>query len=123
MNVSLPAPRTVDRMRFSFVADRKHSVPTTVTLYADGQPARTLPLPKVSIGTQDGTLRTVELGFDPVTAKELKIQIDGVRQLSKTPVPSRRRCSCPCRSPRSGWPSSRSRRIRPRSTRGAAAIS
>ncbi len=80
MNVSLPAPRTVDRMRFSFVADRKHSVPTTLTLYADGQPARTLPLPNVSIGKQDGTLRTVDLVFDPVTAKEFKIQIDGLRQ-------------------------------------------
>jgi arabinofuranan 3-O-arabinosyltransferase len=79
IDVSMPTSRTVDRMHLTFVADRKHSIPTEVTLLADGQPTRTLPLPHVRRGTEDGTLRTVELGFDPVTAKDLRVQIDSIR--------------------------------------------
>jgi len=77
IEVSLPSAHTVDRLRLSFVDDTKHSIPSQVTVVADGQPVRTLAIPEVRSGRQDGTLRTVDLRFDPVTAKNLRIQIDG----------------------------------------------
>ncbi len=79
IDVATPSARTVDSIRLTLVADQKHSVPTQLTLYADGQPARTLPLPHVTSGKRDGTLRTVDVSFDPVTAKDFRIQIGAVR--------------------------------------------
>jgi hypothetical protein len=75
-------------MHLSFVDDAKHFVPAQVTLVADGVPLRTLTIPHVSSGTRDGTLRTVDLRFDPVTAKDLRLQVDSAQpgNLREQPV-------------------------------------
>ena len=94
IQASLAAPTTFDHLQLTFVDDTKHFVPGQVTLLADGVPVRTLPIPDVRSATgvvanpspvdqlprvADGTLRTVELGFDPVTARDLRIQVDTIR--------------------------------------------
>ena len=79
LDVSMPTAHTVDQLRLTMAADHKHSIPSQITIFADGQPARTLPVPHVSRGTRDGTERTVEMHFDPVTGKDLHIQIDAYR--------------------------------------------
>ena len=88
IQVSLPSAHTVDRMQLSFVDDTKHFIPSQVTLVADGQPVRTLTIPDVPTGRQDGALRTVDLRFDPVTAKDLRIQVDGTRPINDRVQPA-----------------------------------
>jgi arabinofuranan 3-O-arabinosyltransferase len=77
IQASLPTSTTIDRLDLTVVADRKHSVPSTLTLIADGVPVRTLQVPSVKRGP-DGTRRTVHLGFDAITAKDLQLRIDDV---------------------------------------------
>ena len=79
LDVSMPTAHTVDQLRLTMAADHKHSIPSQITIFADGQPVRTLPVPRVSRGARDGTERTVEMHFDPVTGKDLRIQIDAYR--------------------------------------------
>ncbi len=51
LDVSMPTARTVDQLRLTMATDRKHSIPTQITIFADGQPVRTLPVPRVDRGT------------------------------------------------------------------------
>jgi hypothetical protein len=87
LDVSLPAAQTVDHLQLSFVDDAKHFIPAQVTVLADGQPARTLTIPTVPVGKRDGTLRTVDLHFDPVTAKDLRVQFDSSGPIDTTTPP------------------------------------
>jgi hypothetical protein len=77
VDASMPAPVTFDQMHLTVVADKEHSVPTKVTIVADGVAARTLVLPTIKRGPE-GTRRTVDVSFDPVTAKDVQIRFDGV---------------------------------------------
>jgi hypothetical protein len=81
IQASLPEATTVDRMSLTVVADQRHSVPKKITLVADGVPVRTLQLPTMRRGPE-GTRRTVDLSFDPVTAKDLQLRIDDLRPKS-----------------------------------------
>ena len=76
IDVTLPAAETVDHLNLAVVADRLHSVPAQVTLVADGVPARTLPVPPVANAPRDGTVKTLDLRFDPVTGTNFRIQFD-----------------------------------------------
>ncbi len=76
LDVSLPAAQTVDHLQLTFADDTEHFVPTQVTLSADGQPARTLTIPTDRAVRPDGSLRTVDLHFDPVTGSDLRITVD-----------------------------------------------
>ncbi len=75
LDVALPSARTLDQMRLTFVDDSKHFAPRQVTFVADGQPARTLTIPPES-GSADGSLRTVDLHFDPVTGTDFRVNFD-----------------------------------------------
>jgi arabinofuranan 3-O-arabinosyltransferase len=86
IQASLPAPVTVDRMQLTVVADRLHSLPTKITLVADGVAARTLQLPTIRRG-DEGARRTVDLRFDPVTAKDLQLRIDDLEPKITIPGP------------------------------------
>ena len=52
IDVSMPTAHTVDQLRLTMAADHKHSIPTQITIFADGQPVRTLPVPHVSRGAR-----------------------------------------------------------------------
>ena len=97
--------------------------PDQITIFADGQPVRTLPVPHVSRGARDGTERTVEMHFDPVTGKDLHIQIDAYRPQLVLTGPESGPALMPVSITRPTCPGSPSRRRRPPSTPGAAAIS
>ncbi len=77
VGASLPAPITFDHVDLTVIADREHSVPTKVTVLADGAPVRTLQLPTITRGKL-GTQRTVQLGFDPVTTGNLQLRVDDI---------------------------------------------
>ncbi len=86
VDVSTSSPMTVDHARLTVVTDGLHSVPTQVSLVADGVVVRTLPLPALADGAA-GTVQTVDLGFDPVTTKDLRLRVDQVREVDATPYP------------------------------------
>jgi arabinofuranan 3-O-arabinosyltransferase len=86
VQASLPAAATVDQMQLTVVADKLHSVPTKVTLFADGVAVRTLQLPFIERGPV-GTRRTVDVRFDPVTAKELQLRIEDLSPRNTVPGP------------------------------------
>ncbi len=77
IGASTPAPVTFDHLDLTVVADREHSVPTKVTLLADGAPVRTLQLPTITRGAL-GTSETVELRFDSVTTSNLQLRVDDI---------------------------------------------
>ena len=87
IDAALPSAQTVDHLDLSLVADQLHSVPLQVTLVADGVPARTLPVPPVTHAERDGTVKTVELRFDPVTASNFRVQFDAVTPKHAATVP------------------------------------
>jgi hypothetical protein len=68
------------------VADKEHSVPNKITIVADGVPVQTLLLPAVKRGPE-GTRRSIDVRFDPVTAKDVQIRFDGVDPKVTVPVP------------------------------------
>ncbi|HXY94061.1 MAG TPA: alpha-(1-_3)-arabinofuranosyltransferase family protein [Acidimicrobiia bacterium] len=77
IDVTLPAPVTVDHIDLTVVADRRHSVPTQFTLAADGVPLRTFTIEPPARG-KPGTTRTVSVPFDPVTGKQFRLYVDAV---------------------------------------------
>jgi arabinofuranan 3-O-arabinosyltransferase len=77
IGASLPAPITFDHLGLTVAADREHSVPTKVSVLADGVAVRTLQLPTITRGPL-GTQKTVQLGFDPVTTANLQVRVDDV---------------------------------------------
>ncbi len=86
VDASMPAPVTFDHMQMKVVGDQEHSVPQKVTLVADGVAVRTLQVPTITRGPE-GTRRTVDLTFDPVTATDLQVRIDDVDPKVTVPGP------------------------------------
>jgi hypothetical protein len=84
LDVSLPAPVTVDQADLTVVADGRHSVPTRLRLEADGEPVRTLSLPEIPHGLEDGATHQVTLSFEPVRARQLRLVVEEVRR--QTPI-------------------------------------
>ena len=80
-------PVTVDHATLSVVTDGRHTVPTQVSVVADGVPARTLPLPTLHDSDTAGAVQTVDLSFDPVTAKSIRLVVERVRPKLTTPGP------------------------------------
>jgi arabinofuranan 3-O-arabinosyltransferase len=79
IEADLPQRTTVRGATLRVVADGRHSVPTRVTVEADGVPVATVDLPAVSDGTREGATREVPLEFGPVDARHLRIVVDQVR--------------------------------------------
>ena len=81
LDVSLPAPVTVDHVEVTVVADGRHSIPKRVRLVVDGA-VRTLKVPAIADGARAGATRTVRLDFPPVTGHELRFVVDQVRRVT-----------------------------------------
>ncbi len=79
LDVSLPAPTTVDHIDLTVVADGRHSVPTQFTLAADGVPVRSFTIPDLPDRARPDATRTVSVPFDPVTGSEFRLYVDAVR--------------------------------------------
>ena len=62
-------------------------MPTQVTIVADGTPVRTLALPSLSDSKTPGAVQTVDLTFDPVTGKDIRLVVDHVRPVVTIPGP------------------------------------
>lgn len=76
-----PAPLTVDHLDLRLVADGRHSVPTELFLETDTGETRTIRLPTVADREEADAVVAVPVRFDPVTARELRFTVAGVREV------------------------------------------
>lgn len=87
----LPRPITFDHLDLKVVADGQHSVPTHVTISADGEQA-SVALPPIPDGAVPGSVVDVPISFPALTGQSLRITFDRVRvedtlnYYSKTPI-------------------------------------
>ena len=65
IDVTVPAPLTVDHLDLVLLADGVHSVPTRLRIEGDGE-SRTVDVPEVADGEAGATAR-VTVRFDPIT--------------------------------------------------------
>ncbi len=79
----LPQPITFDHLDLKIVADGQHSVPTALTVSADGQTA-TVALPPLADSPVPGSVVDVPVSFPALTGQVIRITVDGVR-LENTP--------------------------------------
>ena len=79
----LPQPTTFDHLDLKIVADGQHSVPTALTVSADGQTA-TVALPPLADSPVPGSAVDVPVSFPALTGQVIRITVDGVR-LETTP--------------------------------------
>ena len=79
VDVSLPAPLTVDALHLTVVADGRHPVPTELTLEGDGGAVRTLSVPPITDAVGEGSTQTVTIPFDPLASAHLRVVVDAVR--------------------------------------------
>jgi arabinofuranan 3-O-arabinosyltransferase len=81
MEVDAGQPVTFDHLDLQVVADGRHSVPTRVRIDADGQ-TRTVDLPAIGDQPQENAAAPVTVSFDPVTAKNVRVTVESVREVS-----------------------------------------
>ena len=79
LQFQFPNPVTFDHLDLQVVADGRHSVPTQLTLQADGGAPVTVAVPPITdTATPNGTV-TVPLQFAPITARQLRVTVSAVR--------------------------------------------
>jgi arabinofuranan 3-O-arabinosyltransferase len=79
LTYDLKAPTTLTHLALGVVADGRHSVPTSVTISANGQ-TRSITLPPIADGTVPGAVTTVPLSFAALRGEQFVITFTGVRQ-------------------------------------------
>jgi len=83
VDVAAPQPVTFDRLDLQVVADGRHSVPTRLRIDADGQ-TRTVDVPAVGDVQGDNATVPVTVGFDPITAQNVRVTVESVREVQTT---------------------------------------
>ncbi|HMC41947.1 MAG TPA: alpha-(1-_3)-arabinofuranosyltransferase family protein, partial [Acidimicrobiales bacterium] len=79
VEVSAPAPVMFDHLDLAVVADGRHSVPARLGLEVDGRAVRTLEVPQVADGPDQGATVAVPLRFPPVTGRVVRVVVEAVR--------------------------------------------
>jgi arabinofuranan 3-O-arabinosyltransferase len=80
IEVDAGQPVTFDHLDLQVVADGRHSVPTRLRIDADGQ-TRTVDLPSVGDQSAENATTPVTVSFDPLTAQNVRVTIDAVREV------------------------------------------
>ena len=79
----LPRPITFDHLDLQIAADSQHSVPTVLTIAADGK-SDTVTLPTVADSPVAGSVVDVPVSFPTLTGQSIRITVDDVR-IENTP--------------------------------------
>ncbi len=75
----LSAPISFDTMDLKVVADGRHSVPTAITVSADGTSER-VPLPAIADGKVPGSITDVPVTLGhPLTGQDIRVTVDATR--------------------------------------------
>jgi hypothetical protein len=78
LQYKLPHPVTFDHLDLEIAADGQHSVPTKLTISADGQ-QESVRLPPIPDGTVPGSVVDVPASFPALTGQNIRITVDDVR--------------------------------------------
>jgi hypothetical protein len=90
----LPHPVTIDHLDLKIAADGQHSVPTELTISANGQQA-SVTLPPIPDGTVPGSVVDVPITFPALTGQSIRISVDRVRDEYTTNYYSRNPIAMP----------------------------
>ncbi len=84
LTVTAPAPVTFDHLDLTVFADGRHSVPTTLSLTADGGAPVTVAVPPIADDpTRENAAATVRVPLpQPMTATQLAVGIDAIRPIT-----------------------------------------
>jgi len=77
VHVDLPKPVTFDHLDLQVVADRRHSVPTSLTIATENGSA-TVTLPPIAASSRPGSTATVPVRFPALTGRHLTVTFTGV---------------------------------------------
>jgi arabinofuranan 3-O-arabinosyltransferase len=94
LQYTLPRPITLDHLNLKIAADGQHSVPTRVTVSADGERA-SVTLPPIPDGKVPGSVVDVPITFPPLTGQSVRITVDDVRIEDTTNYYSQLRIAMP----------------------------
>jgi hypothetical protein len=83
LQYTLPRSITFDRLDLQIVTDGRHSVPTELTVSADGA-SSTFAVPPLADSPVPGSVTDVPVTFAPLTGQSIRITVDNVR-LENTP--------------------------------------
>jgi arabinofuranan 3-O-arabinosyltransferase len=78
LTYDLPRPQTLSTLSLGIVADGRHSVPTSLTVSADGQ-SRSITLPAIADSSVPGAVTTVPISFAPLRGQQFVITFTGIR--------------------------------------------
>ncbi len=83
IRVRAEQPFTVEELRLQVRSDQRHSVPTELTLVADGVDLGPVAVPPIADGTEpDSTVEVVVPLDQPVRASELQVVVSGIREIT-----------------------------------------
>ena len=78
LEYDLAKPITFDHLDLQVVADGQHSIPTKVTVTADGK-SETVALPYIPTGSKPGAVVSAPISFPALTGRNIRITFDTVR--------------------------------------------
>jgi arabinofuranan 3-O-arabinosyltransferase len=83
LTVTAPQPVTVDHFDITVFADGRHSVPTVLSVAADGGPPLSVPVPAIADdSSRENATATVRVALPaPVTARRLTVGVDQIRSV------------------------------------------
>ena len=86
MQFAYPQPVTLDELSLAAIADGKHSIPTELSISADGAPPVKVTMPRTALGSgaARGTTRQLTVPITPITGSTFRITIDAVHQATST---------------------------------------
>ena len=81
-----PQAVTIDELSLAVIADGKHSIPTELSISADGATPVKISLPRTSLGAgaSRGTTRQLGATTAPITGTSFRIAIDAVHEAAST---------------------------------------
>jgi arabinofuranan 3-O-arabinosyltransferase len=80
--VTLPQRTTIDHVPLTVVADGRHSVPTKVEVWVDGDVATEVELPAIEAQDEENATTTVDLDLpEPLTGSQFRFRFTGVNEV------------------------------------------
>jgi arabinofuranan 3-O-arabinosyltransferase len=83
IDVTLPETATIDHLDLELLADGRHSVPTRLFLRPDGDDTdvTVVDLPPIEDRAEPNATVAQRVEFEPITARTLRVAVDGVRDV------------------------------------------
>ena len=83
LSFSLSRPITIDHLNLQVINDGRHSLPTRITIGTEDGASRVVDLPEVPVGNgrPQGSTTTIPITFPALTGTHIKVTVDAVHQV------------------------------------------